>query len=126
MTIQAGTYKAVATSFQLGTSANKGSPQVAVMFQVVGGEHDGERVSWMGYFSETKDKTGKSVATRTIESLQICGWEGDDLSAITLDDLPSEVEIVVQMKPYNGDKEEHQGREFPEVRFVNDPARDVR
>ena len=43
------------------------------------GKFKGERVRWTGYFTPTEDKKGKTVAERTIESLQICGWTGDDL-----------------------------------------------
>jgi hypothetical protein len=106
--IQAGTYKARAAQFQLGAAPN-GSERAEVVFEITEGEHEGQTIRWDGYFSE---KTAK----RTIESLQHCGWTGDDLSAIRVEDMPNEVEIVVELEAGQGD---YAGKEFPKVRWVN-------
>jgi hypothetical protein len=112
--IEEGKYRAVGVSTGLG-EAKTGTPQIGVMFRVVGGQADGMVVGWRGYFS---DKTTQ----RTIESLRYCGWNGNDLSVFTETNeeecyrlLPSEVEIVVEHEaPTTPD-----GKAYAKVAWVN-------
>jgi hypothetical protein len=102
-----GTFKARAKEWGLGHSAN-GKEQVAVMFELAGGEHDGQSITWFGYFTE-------QTVDRTLDALRYCGWEGDNLAE--LDSLDAnEVELVL-------DEEEYDGKVRTKVKWVNRPAR---
>jgi hypothetical protein len=99
-----GSFKAKAIDFQLGVS-NNGNEQVALMFQIIGGDHDGKRISWFGSFTE-------KTTERTLDSLRHCGWAGDDIT--NLDDVcNNEVEIVVE------EEQGEDGKVRSRVRWVN-------
>jgi hypothetical protein len=86
-----GRYTARAIEADFGTT-NAGKPQVEVLFEITQGEAAGERISWFGYFGP-KDET----KARTIDSLTICGWVGDDgLSGVDT----NEVTLVVEHEPH--------------------------
>lgn len=105
--IPTGTYKARAREWAFGLSQN-GNEQIAVMFALVGGEHDGQTITWFGHFT---DKT----LERTLDSLRHMGWQSDNIAE--LDDLgTNEVEIVI-------DEEEYDGKVRSKVRWVNGPSR---
>lgn len=113
--------KARAVEVLLGNSANKGTPQIAVIFVVTEGEHGGDRIPWTGYFTE-------KTSERTIESLQACGWTGDDISvfAADKDTLPAlngldrnEIELVLEGERYNGDNANYRDRVFTRAKWVN-------
>lgn len=115
MAITDGKYKARATGqVVLGTSSKQKTPFVECYFKIIGGENNDGEVRWTSYFSE-------KAAPRTIEALQICGWEGDDVGEFA-DGEPhgldrNEVEIVVELEEYedeNGDK-----KTSPRVQWVN-------
>jgi hypothetical protein len=98
-----GNYRAVATPsntpdgptwVQFGT-AKTGTQQVALTFEILAGQEQGRKITWLGYFS---DKT----ADRTIEALRHCGLVGDDLAAAVRGPLDQEVEIVVDHEIYDG------------------------
>jgi hypothetical protein len=90
-----GYYRARAVEYALGKTQN-GTRQVAVRFEVLDeqGAPGGERVTWYGYFTE-------KTAERTLESLQYCGWEGDDVTDLTGIER-NEVQIVVEHEEYEG------------------------
>ena len=79
-----GTYVARGVSAALGYTS-KGSEQVAVQFKL---NETGEKIAWYGYFSE-------KTFDRTIETLRLCGWAGNDLDDLSGIDA-NEVEIVVE------------------------------
>jgi hypothetical protein len=98
MAVQAGTYKARVTGeCVLGTSKNKGTPFVEFYLEILSSAAAGSRVKWQGYFTENTNE-------RSIQSLQICGWQGDDLSEFSDGGLhgldANEVEIVVELEEY--------------------------
>jgi hypothetical protein len=107
--IQPGTHRARALSGGLGYTSG-GKEQVGIDFQIVAGEHEGEHISWWGYFT---DKT----VDKTIEALRTCGWEGDDLCDLTGIEI-NEVDLVVQFKEYT-DKKTGEVRDGVEVRWIN-------
>lgn len=126
MITKAGTYKAKAFEAMLGKSAKKGTPFVGVKFRVTEGEFAGQTVKWEGYLSETLGgRSKKTPAERTIESLQYCGWSGDDLSIFASGALQgidtNEVELVVEMEQYE-DNQTGETRESPKVQWVNRPG----
>jgi hypothetical protein len=112
-----GKFRAKARDVMVGESGVKHTPYVGVLFEVLDeGENKGERIEWKGWL-------GDKSAERTIESLRHCGWQGDDIGSFAtgkMDGLDTnEVELVVEMKPYEGTNESHKGKLFPEVRWVN-------
>lgn len=104
MTIANGTWKARGCEALLG-KASTGTDQVGVDLQILEGPSQGAHVTWYGYFSE-------AAFERTIESLRLLGWEGDDLSDLRgIDRL--EVSIVVE------DEADLQGEFRPRVKWIN-------
>jgi len=103
----AGTHKARAKEWALGISSTN-KEQIAVMFEFVGGEHDGKHITWFGYFTD-------GTVDRTLESLRHCGWESDSLAE--LDTLGNcEVELVIE-------DEEYEGKWRSKVKWVNRVAK---
>lgn len=89
----AGTHRARAQEWQLGMSST-GKEQIAVMFQLIGGPHDGKHITWFGYFTD-------NTVDRTLESLRHCGWDSDSIAE--LDSLgANEVELVIEDETYEG------------------------
>lgn len=111
-----GTYRAKPVEAMIGKSKNKGTPFVGVMFEVIKGDFAGQKVKWEGFLTER-------TAERTIESLQHCGWTGDDLGAFakpeTGKQLTNEVDLVVEMEKYEGPDDTKAGKEYPKVQWVN-------
>ncbi len=115
--ITAGTYRAKASgACVLGASANKGTPFLELYFKVIEGEHVGSLVRWTGYFTENTNE-------RTIQSLLLMGWQGEDPSEFSDGQLhgldSSEVDIVVELEEYEKDGET---RHSPRVQWVNRPG----
>lgn len=117
--LTAGTYKARATSALLAQVGAKKTPAMQVVFQIeTEGPHHGETIRWDGWL--TTDKSQE----RTIESLQHCGWTGDDLSTFAKEGAPlqgldlNDVEIVVIMEPSQDDPT----KSYPRVNWVNKPG----
>lgn len=113
--ITAGTYKArVEGECVLGSSKNKGTPFLEFYLVITDGENKGGRARWTGYFSENTNE-------RTIQSLQICGWQGDDVSEFADGGLhgldANDVEIVVELEEY--ENEEGEKRTSPRVAWIN-------
>lgn len=92
---------------------DSGKPQVAVGFQILTEGADPGYITWHGYFTE-------KTADRTIESLRLCGWQGDDLTELT-DSNPAanlsanEVELVIEDETY-------EGKTRAKVQWVNRPG----
>jgi hypothetical protein len=104
-----GTYRARAVSGGLGFAKN-GTEQLGVDFVITEGPSEGQHVTWWGFFT---DKT----ADRTIESLRIMGWQGDDLCDLTgIDQNP--VDLVIEAEEYE-DKRTGEIRSIGKVRWVN-------
>lgn len=116
MIIAAGTYKAKAIKAEAGKSANKGTDQVSVLFNIESGPHAGQEITWIGYFTE-------KTADRTIDSLMICGWDGEDYTMFS-GVSKNTVDIVVEHETY---VHEASGEERTRARvaWVNDPNRVV-
>ncbi len=118
MAIGAGTYKAkVDGECVLGTSKNKGTPFLEFYLRVIGGEHNGSRARWTGYFTENTNE-------RSVQSLQTCGWQGDDLGEFADGSLhgldANEVEIVVELEKYTSAEGEE--KTMPRVAWINRPG----
>ncbi len=120
MAITAGTYKAKASGeCVLGVSKKKETPFIQLYFEILSGDNKGGLVRWEGYFSENTNE-------RTIQSLQICGWQGDDLSEFEDGKLhgldANEVSIVVELEEYDVMKDgvaTGEKRHAPRVQWIN-------
>ena len=115
MAITAGSYKAkVDGEVVLGASKNKGTPFIEFYLKILEGPNQGGLVRWTGYFTDNTQE-------RTIQALQICGWEGDDLSDFTDGGLhglgKNEVSVVVELEEYENDQGET--RVSPRVAWIN-------
>jgi hypothetical protein len=117
--LRAGAYAAVVTPLQtdfgelacqFGKSNKKQTPLVTVAFEILRGPDAGQRISWIGYFTEKTEK-------RTLEALRICGFTGDDIDKFADQRPTNEVEIIVEQE--TGED----GKVRPKVAWVNDPRR---
>jgi hypothetical protein len=93
---------------QFGYSKNKGTPQVAVCLEILRGPEAGQRITWMGYFTDNTEE-------RTLKSLRICGFEGADLDKFAEQRPTNEVVIVVEHE------EDQNGKLRAKVAWINDP-----
>ncbi len=116
MITERGTYRAHAIEVMLGQSSQKGTPYVGVRFQIDEGSQQGQSIRWDGYLT---DKT----AERTLGSLVLCGWTGDDISVFANGDLngidKKSVYLVIEMEPYGGQDESKRGNFYPKVQWIN-------
>jgi hypothetical protein len=108
--------RARAVEVLLAESAQKKTPGIQINFTVTEGEFQGQSVRYDGWFSE-------KTAERVIESLQYCGWEGDDVGEFADRGLhgldTNEVELVIELEDYQGNDPKYEGRSFPRVAWVN-------
>lgn len=106
MQIENGTYKAKAKGWQLSESS-KGTPEVAVEFQLTHPELNNFTITWDGWLSD-------ATFDRTVESLRHCGWKGSDFNDLTGLDT-NEVELVIENEPF-------EGKTYSRVKWVNAPG----
>lgn len=106
--IEKGTYLAKAWSqVQFGKNANN-KPFVRVKFEI----KDRGSIIWDGFLTD-------DAAEKTLEQLENCGWNGKKLDS-KLEGMGSkQVELVV-------DHEEHEGKTYARVRWVNRPGGNVK
>lgn len=102
--------KASGSPITFGESKN-GNVQIAVEFEVDHPEFSGETITWIGHFTD-------ATAERTLESLQIAGWKGEDvaelLGVVGSESLPDVVSLAC-------DVEEYEGKQQLRVQWVNRP-----
>lgn len=101
------TYRARATTGDLGETPNTHTPFVGVTFEVRFDDGQTDTVNWSGWL------TDKAYA-RTIEALRAMGWEGDDLADLSGIDK-NEVEIVTEWDGDDG--------QYVRVKWVNGTRR---
>lgn len=93
MTIQAGTWRAKATGAELGYTST-GKEQVAMSIEILDGPSANHIITWYGYFTE-------KTTDRSLESLMIAGWDGEDLAAMT-GVGSTEFQVVIEEDTYEG------------------------
>ena len=108
-----GKYKARPVEAGLGES-KAGNPQAAVLFRIIGGEHDNSTITWYGSFSKNKGEGTKTPLQRTVESLRACGWQGDDLSDLSSINEANEIDVGLVIE-----HDEYQGKVSAKVKWVN-------
>jgi hypothetical protein len=104
-----GTHEAKAVEWALASAGEKRTPEVAIRFSILSGRCEGDSITWHGWLTD-------KAFDRTIESLQYCGWEGDDLRKLEGLDT-NEVSIVVELEEFT--TAEGEVRVNPKVRWVN-------
>lgn len=93
--ISQGKHEALAIEWSQVTQNEKsGREEMRVLFELCGGEHNGETITWYGYFTE-------KTAERTLESLRYMGWAGTDITDIQGLDQ-KRVQLVIEHDDYNG------------------------
>lgn len=119
--IPAGYYNAVAAPVEgedgihliRWARAGTGTMQCLIYFEILDGEHKGQRLPWFGYFS-------KDAYKRTLESLRHCGLKGEDvLNPGPLDQI---VSVSVEHEEYevaNEDTGEVTQRTRARISWVN-------
>lgn len=100
--------RAVANSHEFGVSSNQ-NEQVGLRVEVIGGELDGQSFVWFGTFSPNAEE-------RTIEQLQIAGWNGEDI--LNLPGLGS-TEFEVQMEEYEDYNEQGAPYTYIKAKWLN-------
>lgn len=93
---------------QFGHSKQKGTPQVAVCLEILRGPYAGQKITWMGFFTDATEE-------RTLKSLRLLGFEGDDLGAFVTQHPTNEVVAVVEHETYDG-------KTRAKVAWINDPT----
>ena len=109
--IPEGTYKARAEEGAL-TPTSKGDPQVAVLLRLLDGGAgiEGQLITWYGSFSE-------KAVDRTLDSLRLLGWTGDDVSDLSgLTGTTAEVRAVIAQEP------DQEGKVRTRVKWINAPG----
>jgi hypothetical protein len=114
-TIPTGTYPAKPTRVneegpfaRLGVSKQKKSNQILIWFEITDGPYKGSKLPWFGYFTEDS-------AERTIDSLRLCGFTGQDIYDIENQTLDGSVLVQVENTVYKG-------RNQCRIAWVNDPS----
>lgn len=112
--LDSGKYRARASGIDCGRAAS-GTEQVGITFEVFADEWgnpiETSYITWFGYFTE-------GAGERTVKTLRACGMTGNDLDKVTIDDLPSVVELELGY-------EEYQGKQNLKVKWVNQPGSGV-
>jgi hypothetical protein len=85
-------------------------PQVAITYEILRGPYAGQKLTWVGFFTEKTTDT-------TMKTFRVSGFTGDDLDKFNDQRPDIEVNIVVQ------DKIGQDGKTYSEIRWVNDPLR---
>lgn len=103
--INEGVYTGKAVNSDIRISG-KGTEWIEVDFEVTDEDGKDHTVAWRGFLT---DKT----IDRTIESMRLCGWHGDDIADAMKDGLGiRSVDLVIQ-------HEEYKGKITPRIAFVN-------
>ncbi len=109
-------YAARATSAPItfGEAENENKTKsIAIQFEILDEQFVGETITWIGHF------TDKSAA-RTIESLGIAGWQGDDLAE--LQDAPGSSFLAEEVSLACAPEQDDKGEWRLKANWVNKPG----
>lgn len=106
MKIPNGTYRAQAIDSKHGTT-KKGGIEIAIGFKLLDEQWAGVSVTGYVYFTDKTDDD------RSLESLEACGWNGENVETSPLVGLGScECSIVIENETY-------EGKERSKVKHIN-------
>lgn len=95
--LRPGTYRVRGVEAGLGmTGGDSPKEQVAVRLEILSEGFEGETITYFGYFTE-------KTTERTLESLRLRGWTGDDLFDLSSIDGSAEARAVIEEDSYNGE-----------------------
>jgi hypothetical protein len=104
--------RATDTPIKFGT-ASTGTQQISVEFILLDDAYPDERHTWIGNFTD-------GTSERSVESLQIAGWQGDELAELENQPgsqmLPNEVSLCIEPEA------DQQGVVRLKVQWVNRPG----
>ena len=93
--IRPGRYRGRATEAALANTST-GKKQLGILFELLDEGWEGTLITWYGFFGDEPDRGGKTATERTVDVLDLCGWQGDDLSDFSGLDT-NEVELIVEI-----------------------------
>lgn len=108
--ISEGSFKARGIAASMGKSSQKGTLCVSVTLRLEDGPHKGEMIDWVGWMSD-------ATRARTAESLELLGFDGDDLASTNR----NEVIAVIEHEEFT--KQNGEVMVTPRVKWLNDPKR---
>lgn len=108
--ISQGSFKARGIAASMGKSSQKGTLCVSVTLRLEDGPHKGEMIDWVGWMSD-------ATRARTAESLELLGFDGDDLATTNR----NEVIAVIEHEEFT--KQNGEVLLTPRVKWLNDPKR---
>jgi uncharacterized membrane protein YgcG len=106
--------RASVTPISFGETTKDGETryQIAVEFQIEDHpEFAGETITWIGHFTD-------ATAERSLESLQVAGWQGEDVSE--LKGVPGN-EVLPDVVSLACDVDDYDGKQRLKVQWVNRP-----
>lgn len=117
MIVTPGNYKARAVgpvSFE--KSSQQETPAALVQLRLEDGPHKGSTLEWKGWLTD-------KAKARTVESLVLMGFDGDDPASVQ----KNEVIAVCDNEPYDytNDQGERKTGTRARISFINDPNRSV-
>lgn len=110
MNLTPGTYKARAVApAVVAKSSQKETPGITVSLRLEDGPNKGAIIEWTGWLSD-------GAKPRTIESLVLMGFDGDDLASVQKN------EVIAVL---DNETREYEGKTYTEtrVKWINDPSR---
>ena len=108
--ISEGSFKARGVAASMGKSSQKGTLCVSVTLRLEDGPHKGEMIDWVGWMSD-------ATRARTAESLELLGFDGDDLATTNR----NEVIAVIEHEEFT--KQNGEVMKTARVKWLNDPKR---
>jgi len=123
--IPAGIYPAVVvpvevdgetTSIQFGPPTENSPFSAAICFEILSGPHAGQKITAFLHFNDEL-KPGKKMSQmdRSLESLRICGFTGNDIDQFFGQQPQNEVSLTIA-------HEEYQGKVSAKVKWINKPG----
>lgn len=111
-----------ALSIQFGPATQNSPFSAALSFEIINGPCAGQRLTAFLYFSDKISKSGKTTFERSLESLRVCGFTGDDLDRFADQHPDQEVSLTVKHETYT-DEKTGQTKTTAKVAWINSPMR---
>jgi hypothetical protein len=109
-------------SIQFGPPTPNSPFSAALSFEIINGPCSGQRMTAFLYFGDKAGKSGKTTFERSIESLRICGFTGDDLDKFSDQHPDQEVSLTVKHEVYTN-PQTGEKKTTAKVAWINSPMR---
>jgi hypothetical protein len=115
MILTNGSFKARACSpVDFGKSSQQETPGVSVSIRLEEGPHKGTILEWKSYLTE-------KAKPRTVESLVLMGFDGEDPTSVMKNEIIAVLEN--ETNEYVNDKGEKRSYTETRIKWINDPGR---